>query len=362
MVNPLRLSPGRFALWSSALILVGAVQVVAAWLWGLSDWLPFADAGRHAGTQLLLHPVQQVDTWAYPPATAWLFVPFVQLPAPFDFAAYEVVLLLCAIAAGLVAARIFSLPRPTAVTMVLAWGPVSSAALVIGQTSPLGLLLAMLAILGLLRGSVLLTAIPIGLLIYKPTYAFPLIVVLLARGRLRELAIVALMGILWYVTSAAAAGADWLWPVTFLKQLQMYQLRDFDENAVKALGIPTLLARFGVAKAGVVAVVLAATGVAAVLFRRVSALEAGCAACLVGLALSPHALGYDGALALPMVFYAATNVREPYRTPLIVAAYLLSPLTDLKLTPIDPVALFVIGGSIAWMLIRWPKGQRALPA
>jgi hypothetical protein len=355
MLNPLRLSPERFRLWSSALIFIGAVQVVVAWRRGLSDWYPFAQAGLHAGTPLLLHPPEQIDTWAYPPGTAWLFVPFAHLPAPFDYGVYELLLLACAVAAGLVAARIFALQRATAVAMVLAWGPVTSGALVIGQTSPLGLLLAMLAILGLQRESVLLTAIPIGLLAYKPTYALPLIVVLVVRGRLRELAIVALMGVLWYAASAAAAGGDWLWPEAWLRALNLYQLRDFNENAVKALGIPTLFARLGIAPPVTVLVVAAAAVIAATLLRRVSALEAGCAACLVGLALSPHALGYDGALALPMLFFAATRLPEPYRTPLLALAYIFSPLTDLKLFPLDPVAVVVLGGALAWIVIRWPR-------
>jgi hypothetical protein len=355
MTNPLRLSPDRFRLWSSALILVGIVQVVVAWKRGLSDWYPFRQAGLHAGTPLLLHPPEQVDTWAYPPGTAWLLVPFAHLPVPFDYAVYELLLFACAVAAGLVAARIFSLQRATAVAMVLAWGPVTSGALVIGQTSPLGLLLAMLAILGLQRESVLLTAIPIGLLAYKPTYALPLIVVLIVRGRLRELAIVALIGVLWYAASAAAAAGDWRWPEAWLRALNLYQLRDFDENAAKALGIPTLFARLGIAPAVTVVVVAAAAAVAAMLFRRVGAVEAGCAACLVGLALSPHALGYDGALALPMLFFAATHIPEPYRTPLLALAYVFSPLTDLKLFPLDPVAVVVMGGALAWVLIRWPR-------
>jgi len=278
MVNPLRLSPDRFALWSSALILVGLVEIVAARFRGLSDWLPFVDAGRHVGTQLLLHPAQQIDTWAYPPAAAYLFVPFARLPAPWDFAVYEVVLLACAVAGGLVAAKIFSLVRSTAVVMVLAWGSVSSAALVIGQTSPFGFMLAMLAILGLQRDSVPLTALSIGLLLYKPTYALPLILVLLARGKLRELAIVAAIGSVWYVTSVAAADGDWVWPLAYIKQLQMYQLRDFDENAVKALGIPTLLTRLGAGNAVLAAVVLAGAAAATIVFRRVGAVEAGCAA------------------------------------------------------------------------------------
>jgi len=58
-----------------------------------------------------------------------------------------------------------------------------------------------------------------------------------------------------------------------------------------------------------------------------------------------------------MVFFAATNLPEPYRTPLVAAAYLLSPLTDLKILPLDPLAPFVIGGALAWLYIRWPRAR-----
>jgi hypothetical protein len=362
MVSPLRLSPERFRLWSWALIVVGAVQIAVAWRRGLSDWRGFVDAGRHVGTAALLHPRDMGDVWAYPPATAWLYAPFAHLAPPLDFAANEVFLFACAIGAGLIAAQVFALRREAAILMVLAWGPVTSAALVIGQNSPLGLLLAMVAILGFSCGSVPLSAIPIGLLLYKPTYALPLIAVLLVRGRLRELAIVALMAALWYLVSVAAAGGDWMWPSAWLHEIAAYQGAELGKNGAKALDLPVLLRRAGVGVPAIAAVVAVAASLAAVPLRRVAAVEAGCAACLIGLALSPHAWGYDGVLALPMVFFAATHLPEPHRTRWLVLAYLIAPLTDLKLLPIDPLAPFVIGGSLAWVIIRWPKGQRALPA
>jgi hypothetical protein len=362
VVNPLRLSPERFRLWSGALILVGLVQIVSAWQRGLSDWRGFSDAGRHVGSTLLVHPAVIGDVWAYPPATAFLYAPLAHLPPPFDFAANEVLLLACAIGAGFVAARVFALGRATAVAMVLAWGPVSAGALVIGQNSPLGLLLAMVAVLGFARGSVLLTAIPIGLLLYKPTYALPLIFVLLVRARARELAVVAGMAVLWYLASVAAAGGDWSWPVAWLHQISFYQDAELNRNGLKALDIPVLLRRAGAGLPLIAVVVAVAAAMAVLPLRRVSAVEAGCAACLIGLALSPHAWGYDGALALPMIFFAATHLPEPHRTGWLAAAYLVSPLTDLKLLPLDPLTPFVIGGAVVWTYVRWPRRLSAGPA
>jgi hypothetical protein len=246
--------------------------------------------------------------------------------------------------------------------MVFAWGPLTSAALVIGQNSPLGLLLAMAAILGFSRGSLLLTAVPMGLLLYKPTYALPLIAALLVRGRLRELSIVAVIGALWYLVSVAAVGGDWMWPSAWFHEVTTYQGAELAKNGAKALDIPVLLRRAGFSFPAIAAVVAVAAVLAAIPLRRVAAVEAGCAACLIGLALSPHAWGYDGVLALPMVLFAATHLPEPHRTRWLVLAYLISPLTDLKLLPIDPLAPFVIGGSIAWVVIRWPKRQRATAA
>ena len=56
-----------------------------------------------------------------------------------------------------------------------------------------------------------------------------------------------------------------------------------------------------------------------------------------------------------MLFFAATRLPEPYRTPLLALAYIFSPLTDLKLFPLDPVAVVVLGGALAWIVIRWPR-------
>ncbi|MDP9107227.1 MAG: hypothetical protein M3N49_15015, partial [Candidatus Eremiobacteraeota bacterium] len=73
-------------------------------------------------------------------------------------------------------------------------------------------------------------------------------------------------------------------------------------------------------------------------------------ACLAGVALSPHALAYDAALALPMIAFTASQLAEPARTRMLLAVFLVAPLFFLSsLLHFDPLALVVIGGTGAWI-------------
>ena len=125
------------------------------------------------------------------------------------------------------------------------WPPVVYAAAIIGQNAPFGVLLAQVAIAGIARRSLALTAVPLGLLLYKPTYALPLIGVLLLRAPLREIGIVAAMGAGWYVASVAATGGDWGWPAEWAGLIARYAPGDLSVNAVFVVSVPGLLARVG---------------------------------------------------------------------------------------------------------------------
>ena len=67
---------------------------------------------------------------------------------------------------------------------------------------------------------------------------------------------------------------------------------------------------------------------------------------LLSLALSAHAWMYDATIVLPALFYAMAKLAEPWRTRLVIAAYLLAALW----MPIDaaigfnPLAIITLGG------------------
>jgi hypothetical protein len=74
---------------------------------------------------------------------------------------------------------------------------------------------------------------------------------------------------------------------------------------------------------------------------------------LAGLALSPHALAYDAALALPMIAYTASRLAEPDRTRMLLGVFAVAPLFFVApLVRFDPLALVVIGGTCAWVWVR----------
>ncbi len=339
--------------WSGAVAL--AMASAAGWSirHGAGDWRVFVAAGSLAGTHALIDPPEAWQTFVYLPGAAWAFVPFARLPLAVSFVIDAACMLACAAAAGAVAARTYRLPRALGVGVYALWAPVVYAAAIIGQNAPFGLLLAQLTIAGIARRSLALTALPLGLLLYKPTYALPLIGVLLMRARLREVGAVAAIGCAWYVASVAATGGDWRWPAEWVALIARYAPGDLSVNGAFVVSIPGLLARAGVGVPMIVALV--AAGVLAVAFavRRVGAVEAASATCLAGVALSPHALAYDAALALPMIAFTTSRLAEPARTRFLLMLFMIAPLFFVApLLRFDPFAVVIVGGTCAWLSIR----------
>src|SRR5947209_1852521 len=339
--------------WSGAVAL--AIASAAGWSvrHGAGDWRVVAAAGSLAGTHALVDPPEAWQIFAYLPGAGWALVPFTRLPLAVSFSANAVCMLACAAAAGAVAARAYGLPRVLAVGSFVLWPPVVYAVAIIGQNAPLGLLLAQLAIVGIARSSLALTALPLGFLLYKPTYALPLLGVVVLRARWRELGAVTAIAAAWYVVSAAAAGGDWHWPAEWIALIARYAPGDLRVNGAFVVGVPGLLARAGFGVPVIVAVVALGALALALAVRRAGALEAASAACFAGLALSPHALAYDAALALPMIAFTAARLEEPARTRFLLALFIVAPLFFISpLLRFDPLAIVVIGGMCAWLYVR----------
>ena len=339
--------------WSTAF----AVLILCASPWSIAhhggDWQVFVSAGSLVGSRALLDPPQDWQAFFYLPGAAWAFVPVVALPLAASFVANIVVMLGCAATAGLLAARTYALPRAVAVGTFVLWPPVVYAAGIIGQNAPFGLLLAQLSIAGMAQRSRALTAVPIGLLLYKPTYALPLVAVLALRGRWRELGIVGAIASGWYLAGVPATGGDWIWPSAWLRLIARFAGGDLGVNGAFAIGLPALLARSGLGVAATIAFVACFAAAVAVALRRATAVEAGSAACLAGLALSPHAWAYDAVLALPMIGFAAAALAEPHRTRLLFGLAIFSPLLFVSpMLRVDPLTLIVIGGTCVWLAMR----------
>lgn len=370
--SPLRVAPARLRLWALALAGVGLAPIVGAFAFGYHDWPAFWSAGATVATPDLLDPVRH-QAWqlahdlpaaffAYPPGTAWLFWPFALVPLPLGFVLHGLLMLACAVAAGWLAGPVYGLDRRVAVLATLAWAPVT-ASIVLGQNGPLGLLLAIVAIGGIVGGRATPAGLAIGLLLYKPTFAAPLVGLLILRRR-AELGIVALVAISWYLAGVAASAGDWTWPVAWLNGLRGYLEADFAGNADKAISLPGLVARLPGVPTWLPLVVGAAV-VALAIPRLVRApmLEAASAASLIGVAASPHAWGYDAALVVPFLLWLLGDhgraaLAEPWRTRLIVAAYVLAPLWLVsRQTIVSVLAVVVLAMAAAWLFSPPPPSE-----
>jgi hypothetical protein len=319
---------------------------------GPQDWRVFADAGARAGTPALLHPHEPTDIFVYPSGFAWAYAPFAHLPYHVSFAIDVLIMLACAVAAAFIAARLYDFATPLALALTFGWTPVLNA-VAVGQNATLGLLLALLTVSGFVRGATLGTALPLGLLLYKPTYALPLLALLVVRPRPRALAVVALCGALWYVAGVAATAGDWHWPAEWLALLVRYSGADFAFNAVKATSVPALLLRASAPLWSIALVVAAMLAAVLCALRRVDALEAGSAACIAGVALSPHAWPYDAALAFPMIALAWVRLPRQPRTVAVIIFALAGPAVLFSaLWGFNPEAVVVVGGTIAWLIVR----------
>jgi len=352
---PLRLGSGRFRLYATGFALLGGVQILHAGQFAFWDWGTFARAAADAGTADLLRPKSVQDAFTYLPGAAWLLAPLRHASYALGFGINAGLMLAAAVAAAFVANRIFAFSRWFCVAMILGWVP-TTYALVIGQNSPLGLLLVLLSLLGFTRGAPLLTALPLALLLYKPTFAIPLIGLLVLRRRGRELLIVALGGASWYLLSVAATGGDWAWPRTLAGLEHAFFALDFAHNRAKAIGITTLLIRAGAPSVLVASIAMLLVAASVPLLARVPGPEAYAAACLLGLVVSPHAWTYDAVLVLPMIFVTVTSVREPDRTWLVSVAYTVAATTIFaQEIGFAPLAIVVIGALAGWLFARYKR-------
>ncbi len=367
--SALRLGAGRVRLWALGLFAMGVVPIVGApfnhwhdwgalWAAGATAGGPdLVDAGLHTAWQQA-HGISEAF-FAYPPAAAWLFWPFARLPLDVSFWVQAVLMIACIAAAGFVAARVYGLTPELAVLAALAWAP-STASIVTGQNAPFALLLAMVAIWGLATDRPWIAGVAVGVLWYKPTLVFGFVALFLVRGRWRELGVAVAAGGVAFLLSVAAAGGDWGWLGTWLNGAQTWLPADAAKNADKAISLPGLLGRLPVPwivpVAGGAALALAAVPG----LRRAGIVEAASAACLVGLAAGPRSWGYEAALAFPfMCWVLAGGVGEPWRTRVVVAAYLGSLLWLFSFaTQISSVAVIVLAAA-AWWIWRWrPRAWR----
>lgn len=357
--NPLLLSRDRCVLYGTLLTVLCLVQVRFVVAQGFGDWSAFWAAGATAGTRDLLDPARHAawqthhhlltTIFPYVPGAAWLLVSAAHMPLAAGYALNFIVMAAAAAAAALIAARTYRISRALALVFAFAWAP-TIAALATGQNAPLGLLLVISAAAAMTVGSWALCGLAVGLLLYKISYALPMIALLAVRRNVRALAVVGACAGAWYLASVAAAAGDWHWPVHYAQALQGYAAADARFNAVKAMSIPHLLMRLGTPPLAAMLSGLALFALAVPLLVRSRPLEAASFTPLLGLAFGPHTLPYDAALALPALYYVMTHAAQPLRTRCICALYLIAPLWLLSgVLRFDVLAVACDGLVLAWL-------------
>ncbi len=359
---PIALSTERIVLYASFLTLICLAQIRLVLNQRFGDWTVFWSAGATAGTDHLLNPHKHADWQAahhlplspfvYLPGTAWLFLPFKHVSELQGYALNAAIMFGVLVCAGLMCARIYALPKWFAVLATLAWAP-AIAGVTTGQISPLGLLLSSLVILGVVERSPWLAGGCTGLLLYKPPYAIPFLLLFVVRREWRAAAVTAAIAIVWYAASVTATGGDVKWPIHYVQTVQAYFGPDFAFNGGKAVSIPALLlhAHAPLWIATLIAFLIFFSAIP--LLARRPVLEAASMTPLLGLVANPHTWPYDVVLALPPVFYLMKQLPERTRTKIVCGIYLIAPLWFF--TPIlhfDVLAIFCTGLFAYWWTIQ----------
>ena len=369
---PLRIAPRRFWLWAIGLSAMSAILVIGGPFNGWVDFPQFWYAGRLVGSPDLLDPARQgawevahgFTPWEflYPPGTAWFYLPLRLLPLDIAFWAHAVVVGLIAVAGGFVGARAFDLDRRVALVATLAWTPTLAAA-ASGQNAPLAMLLALIAIYGLRNARQVLAGLAVGAMLYKPTLALPMFVLLLLRRQWTALLVATAVAVVWYLAGVAGSAGDWLWPQDWLRVTAPFFAADISQNVNKTVALPGLLMGHGVPSLiGYGAAVAVAMAALPRLLRSPIA-EAGAGACLIGIVVSPHSLQYEAVMMLPLLLWAAggtgSGIAEPWRTRLLVGAYLAAQLY--VVTPFAGISVFVVmtlGATAIW-ITGWHRQEAA---
>ncbi|HEY1746925.1 MAG TPA: glycosyltransferase family 87 protein [Xanthobacteraceae bacterium] len=291
-------------------------------------WSAGATVGTHVLTNYALLAAWQgahhlaAQPFVYPPAFAWIYRPFSWLPPMAGFVAEQVIMALLFCACAAVAARIYGFKLWFAIAAVFAWGP-TMCTIESGQNTGLSLLLNLGAIFGLVTGNKWLLGSSIGLLLFKPTDAAVMILLVLARREWRALAMIGAFALFWFVSSVYAAGSDWYWPITYAHTVRDWYALHSGANPYMVFTLPTILLAHGIPEHAVFASSLALLLLSVPLLARAPALVAGSLAPLLGLAAAVHAWSYAAALILPALFFVMTSVPNPQRTRLIALIYAL---------------------------------------
>lgn len=289
------------------------------------------------------------DGWLffpYPPYVALAYAPLTLLPYEWSYALYAVLGFgALVLALHLVRPMLAIVDRHFGVCVIgaLAFYPVYRG-ITGGQNTALTLLLIAWAWRASRDGHQVAAGLSLGLLLYKPQFALPLIGLQLLARRYRTVAAAAGVGAAGWIASAALIGPGWV--TTWWRQVDRFSAIDDEVNRHNVISWPSLSrAALGTAAPGF-ALALATAAIAVWIWRR--GVPAGAwqmAATMPALLLlSPHALFYDaGLLVISLGFLLSTGGRAPAIAAIALWAASITDIAKsaLGFTPVFAVTLAI---------------------
>ncbi|WP_421122031.1 glycosyltransferase family 87 protein [Aquihabitans daechungensis] len=295
--------------------------------------------------------------FGYPPHVALLSAPLATLPFRVSWVLTTALMVAAALGA-------LALLRPVLPILRVAWWPCVALSLTfvplfvgvgLGQNTAVSLLLIAAAWRLFHDDRDAAAGVALGLLLFKPQLAIPLLVFVAAGGRWRAIGSAAVVGAATWVVNAAILGVGWVG--TWLDGLSAFGDIDRASNAVNTislLGVADTLADGATAAKGAAVVLdLALVAVVGLLWHRRNREDlTGAMAVAVPAAvlLAPHALYYDAGLIV--LTGLVVLGRAPRSLPLVLAVWILG-LAQVAASAIGltPVGLAVVAALIGGWLV-----------
>jgi hypothetical protein len=323
------------------------------------------DFDRQLEAQLGLHHDAGALYFAYPPPVAGAYSLLALLGYVPAYVLHTLIMGAALVAAFLVIRPMLPATRPEGpvIAAVAATFLPAFMAVTLGQNSAIVVLLVAASWRLARDGRDELAGLALGLLLFKPQYAVPLIGLYLVRGRWRLVGTSGLVAVGWWLAGVLMLGTSWVGD--WVSQVGDFNTLDAEingANAISWLGMAEHVLGVSSTPALLVGGTLAlATATWLVVVWRRSAddqLALPMAAASVGvLLISPHAMFYDATLLLLGVA-ALAAAGHSLSTRLLAIAWGLGAMHPLKeVAGITPVSLVVLG-ALAVVLHMWWRSRR----
>lgn len=285
--------------------------------------------------------------FAYPPYVAAAYVPFTLLPFKQAYLLHTLLAAGCTVLAVWLLAQSLPIDRRDllpCIATALTFYPLFRA-VVGGQNTPISLLCAAGAIHSLVRGRDLGAGLWIGAWLFKPQIALTVGVLAVLGGHVRVLPGLAIWAAAYYGLGNAIAGPAW--PLTWWKEgVVPFTAADVVVDRGNGVSFIQMASEHGAPEIGWAAAILLGAMVAATLWKKQTHPGLLIAIASVSAVLcAPHALFYDGGLAL-LAMAAAASILGERALPGAISLWVAAAALPLLLMPGLP-AMLVLVGSLA---------------